>query len=458
MIRGTERWLDSLANHYIVLSVFLAQIILTALGVGNPLQVSVLGILLCATGFVQCSAQVDIWVLLPLIIYNLASMVSSFAVYGNIADGYGEIQLLFPVLYLLMACAAEEEVRFLRRLCVLWSGIVAAEGVIQFAFLAAFQHRASRLSGMLGNPNALGIFLVAGWFLLIDCVSTGEGHWRDKLLCLEPVLLVSIALTLSLGSFAAMAVGVLVLLWQQARTSGCKTLLYACRLLSRASLGMGTGVLLYLSSARTGVPWICLFFLGYTAALVCCWRRFWDFLEACPKMAAIIAGLGVLVAATAVAVRSSSWATFTERLAMLRNGFRYLTQSPLFGVGPFQWRLLNLRDSDLYFNTWHIHNALLHVGVELGWIAMTALAVVPIRFFRKKASGPIKAGFAAFCLHNMMDASFFYLGITSLVLIAAGNPHLGGKKLGVLWLRLIFGLSAAVFAFGLLHAVLGGGV
>jgi len=155
------------------------------------------------------------------------------------------------------------------------------------------------------------------------------------------------------------------------------------------------------------------------------------------------------VAAAAVAVRPSSLATFAERLEMMENGLHYLVQSPLLGGGPYRWRFLNLADSDKYFNTWHIHNVLIHVGVELGWIAMAMLAVLAARGYAKKSSLPQKGGFTAFCVHNLMDTGFFYLGIMSFTLIFAGMHGHGGKRVNGFWLKAFFGTAALIYAYGL---------
>lgn len=443
MLHRIEYGLDCLLDHYIVACIVLAQFIMTLLGVGDVRTVSLVGLLLCAVGLVRGSAQVDLWVFLPMVFYILTGMASAFAVYGNITDGYASLQMIFPVLYLLLACLEEEEMRLLRRLCAAWAGAVGALGIGQFVFRAVFLGRASRLGGLLGNPNALGIFLVTGWFLLLGCL---HGRERTVLAYLEPVLLIALALTLSMGSFAAMAAGILVLLLAKKReASWGETFRYGGGLLARASLGIGTGVLLYLAAARTDVPWICVPLLLYGAAVTVLWPGYKRYLTAVPGMAAVISALGVLVAVILVAVRPSSIATFLERLEMMASALRYLTVNPLLGVGPYQWRLLDLYDGGTYFNTWHIHNALLHVGVEMGWIAMAMLTVVVVRAFRKRAEPPVRAEFAAFCVHNMMDTSFFYLGITALVLIVAGNPRSGGRKLDGLGLKLVFGLFAALF-------------
>ncbi|MEY8338268.1 O-antigen ligase family protein [Lachnospiraceae bacterium 62-35] len=454
---GTENGSACLIDHYLIVCIFLSLFILTLVGVGDVLTVSMLGLLLCAAGFVQQSAQVDLWIFVPLVVYNLASMASSYAIYGNITDGYASIQSVFPVLYLLRACLDRKEQFLTKQLAIIWVGIGAAAGIGQFVFHAAAQGSAGRMGGLLGNPNAMGIFLAAGWFALMNCIGELEekGGFRFAFLSyIEPLLLAALAMTLSMGSFVAMASGILVvLILKKRQDSYQETFQYACRILAKASLGMGTGMLMYLAAARTNMPWSCLLLLPYLLMAVICWKKFGLFLAEYPHMAAVISALGVLVAALAVAVRPSSIATSAERLEMMRNGLHYLTQNPLLGVGPYQWRLLNLYDSDKYFNTWHIHNVLLHVGVEFGWIAMGMLALIVVRFYRKKAKIWEKGGFTAFCIHNLMDTSFFYMGITSLVLLTAGDPEMGGKKVGSIGLKTIFGSFALMFAYNLYRCI-----
>ena len=99
MLHRIEYGLDCLLDHYIVACIVLAQFIMTLLGVGDVRTV----------GLVRGSAQVDLWVFLPMVFYILTGMASAFAVYGNISDGYASLQMIFPVLYLLLACLEEAE-------------------------------------------------------------------------------------------------------------------------------------------------------------------------------------------------------------------------------------------------------------------------------------------------------------------------------------------------------------
>ena len=439
--------LESLLDSSAPLCLALALVILSLTGVGNVKTASLAGLILCGAGLTRGAARTDLWVLVPLTVYDLAAMASSWAAFGNIVDGYGAMHGLFPVLYLLASCLDGREQRLLRSCCLLWAGAAAAAGIGRFAFQVIVQGLAVRMSGLLGNPNAMGIFLVMSWFLLMHCDEEDRG---PGLLRLEPLLLIALALTLSMGSFAAMAAGIAVLLLEKKQSASWReTVRFICPVLARAVLGMGTGLLVYLAAARTGVPWLCLLPLAYGGAAAAGWGAFGRWLNARPRMAFLIASMGLLVAAAAVAVRPSAAATFSERLEMMASGLRYLPADPLRGVGPLRWRLLDLNDGGKYFNTWHIHNIPLHVGVEMGWIAMAAIVLAGLRGLRRKQSAPLRAGTAAFLFHNLMDTSFFYLGITALALTAGSQPESGGRTLGGRAVKAVFALFGLLFLYSL---------
>ena len=457
MTHRIKQSLGSMIDHYPAFCLALALVILSLIGVGDVRVTSLAGVLLCGVGVTQDSVKVDLWTLLPLIIYDLAAMVSSYMAYGNIVDGYGSMHALYPVIYLVTASLSGEDTRLLKRCCVLWMGIMAAVGIGRFVFRAVTTGRVSRMTGLLGNSNAMGIFLVVGWFAVMYLgEEDGKENRAGFLLRLEPVLLAALALTLSMGSFLAMAAGIGVLLFEKKRQASWRdTFRYVCGLLARASFGMGIGMLIYLAAARSGVPWVCVPLLVYGAAAVIYWKTFSRFLQVYPRAAFMIAGFGILVASSAVVLRPSAAATFAERLEMMSSGLRYLTADPLFGVGPFQWRLLDLNDGGIYFNTWHIHNIPIHIGVEMGWIAMAMVILTGVRALGKKKSPSQRAGTAAFLFHNMIDTSFFYLGITACSMVTAGEPGAGGKKTGGAAVKVVFLLFAVLFAYGLYHGMAG---
>lgn len=453
-LTGLERLLD----HYLVLLLFLSLISLTLLSSETPLLTGLLGLILCVTGMAQGRAKTDLWVLVPLILYQVFSVISFRMAYtgaptGMIAD-FLSAQAFYPVLYLLMAFLNAEERLWLKRLCLLWTGCVAAVGLVQF-ILRAIDGRAARLGGVFGNPNAMGAFLVIGWLVLQTCFPEGEEDgWNPWLRGLEPLLLAVLALTLSMGSFVAMAAGVLVLILSRVRGGTWrKTLTFACDILARAGFGVGLGVLMYTAARRSGQPWLCVPLALYLLAVMFFWGRFQSFLGDFPKAAAAMTALGALVAVAVVLSRPSSLATFRERLAMMENGLHYLTVHPLWGLGPYQWRVYNYLDSDLYFNTYHIHNVPLHIGVELGLPAMAmALTVLVRRFVKRSEPGHI-AGYTAFVVHNLIDTSFFYSAVTAMTLMTVAEPGNGGRQLPALAVRLIFAGFAAMFAVYLFYSL-----
>ena len=89
MAKRIEQLSDSLLDHYLVVSLLLALIILTQVGVGNIKIVSLLGLLLCAIGILQRNITVDLWIFIPLVLYTLIGTVSSWRVYGNICLPWG---------------------------------------------------------------------------------------------------------------------------------------------------------------------------------------------------------------------------------------------------------------------------------------------------------------------------------------------------------------------------------
>lgn len=444
--------LGGLMNHYLVLLLFLTLLTLSLPSVNRAMLVGVLGLILCAAGLTHGAAKVDLWFLIPLIGYQIFCALSFYmnraAVSADSTGSFLALQALYSVLYLLMAYLDDGERLWLKRLCALWVGCTAAAGLVQF-LSRALAGRAARLGGVFQARNAFGIFLVVGWFALRSCVPE-ETDLRGSplvwLVRLEPLLLTVLALTLSMGSFISMAAGILLLaLCRLRRTSWREALTFTCDLLARASLGVGLGILIYVAARRSGQPWLCIPLTVYLLAAMLLWDRFRSFLRDFPKAAAGITAFGFLVAGAAILIRPSAVATFQERLAMMKNAAGYLTVHPLWGLGFLQWHIWNFYDADIYFNTYHIHNILLHIGVEFGIPAMVLAGAAAVRRFWKKGSPDSTAGFLAFFLHNMMDTSFFFEGNPAVALLTVAEPGSGGTRLSGPVMRLFFGAGVLFF-------------
>ena len=130
---------------------------------------------------------------------------------------------------------------------------------------------------------------------------------------------------------------------------------------------------------------------------------------------------------------------------MMRNGLGYITDFPLLGIGPYQWRRLNLYDGDTYFNTWHIHNIFLHVGVELGLVALGMLLITLVRHALKQEDGPQRGEFVAAITHNLMDTSFFYMATVPFLIMTSAKDEKRTRALGKGIVRGIFGVFAVLF-------------
>lgn len=443
-----------LLEHYVLYLLFCAVISLTIVGVGNIQFVSMLGLLLCMAGFFQRPGRIDWWIMAPILVYLLIGAISFYIAAENVVFTYTAIHAIYPVLYLLMSSLASEEQLILRRLCVLWTGYVAAHGIVHF-LMDAMHESAGRLGGMMSNPNSMGIFLVVGWFGLMAWMPEAEetGLLPVLLRHLEPLLLMALALTLSMGSFLALAVGMTVRAVGWVRQDGWREAANrVSRMLAKAALCVGAGILMYFIGRNTSAPWLCLGLVFWLVALMLLWENFDQFLLAYRWFPWAMVVFGAAVAAAAVTVRPSAGATFLERLDMMRNALGYLTQNPLLGVGPYQWRRLNMADSDIYFNTWHIHNIPLHIGVELGWIALAAVLVLIARTLRKH--GRNVAGFAAYLFHNLMDTSFFYLGTTTTMLFTVGEPERGGRPISAKAQKLFFAAFALLFLYYRIAAII----
>lgn len=439
----------SLAEHrersMSVLVIFLvfALVILTIMGTGTTAFASLLGIVLCVICLFRREARIDWWIFIPLALYLLMNFLSAWKAYGDPLFGYGPTQLIYLSLYAAVCSLRSNEMRSLRALCVLWAGVTAVIGIGGFIF-QTFDATATRLEFVVGTPNGLGIFLVLSWFALQSCrLEQQKGMLFKVIDRLEPVILVALALTLSMGSFAALLVGFIVLFISRARaTSFGETLKYAASLLARIVLSLGVGLLMYMAAERANAPILCLVIAAYVVAMVCLWKRFTVFLEEKRKCAFGLSIVGLLCIPFALFMRPNALATFNERFAMMQNGLEYLGKDPVFGTGPFTWRFLNIQDSGLYYNTNHIHNMFIHAGVEFGLIAMIALIVIAVRFFIKRYKEAQHGEGAAFLFHMLTDTGFFYLGVVGAFILTAGGANSQEVTSRSIATRAIFGILA----------------
>lgn len=136
-----------LLDNYVLTSVFVVLAVLCLTGVGVPFLSCLLGLALCVIGCAQRTYRADVCIAVPLMIFNLCSIVSTYVSQGNVLAGYAPIQMIIPVVYLVVSALPGESVRWLRRLCVSWFGLAAGIGILQA--LCQPQEGIHRLSGIL---------------------------------------------------------------------------------------------------------------------------------------------------------------------------------------------------------------------------------------------------------------------------------------------------------------------
>lgn len=329
--------------------------------------------------------------------------------------------------------------------------MMAFIGIGQFT-IAAFHGNVDRLSGLMENPNAMGAMLVLGWFALQSClgeVQEGKSALKRFFQGLEFITLVALALTLSFGSFGAFGIGIISM-----RIYGKENLSILILRTAEIIFAVGCGILLYIAGDTANWPWLCLVLYIYILIAAICQNAFRQYLADCRWISTLICVAGVCGAGMLLFLRPNAAATFTERLAMIKNGLGYFGKNLLLGVGPYQWRWLNLQDTDPYFNTWHIHNVFVHVGVELGLIALAMLIITAIRHVSKREDEAQRGMFFAALTHNMMDTSFFYMATVPFLIMTAANDERKTRFLSRTVVKCVFGGFVVLFTWNLIQYLL----
>lgn len=439
-------------QYIIMIMLFLAFFIFTFIGAGSFIIVSLVGLFLCIIGLVQTSVKVDLWVLFPLIFYNIISFVSGYRVFGNTLDGFASTQSIFPIVYLLTAYLDGSERIMLKRLCAIWVAVMAIIGIGQFT-QDAFFGNASRLSGIMGNPNAMGAMMVFGWFALQSCLlDLEDGHILFKKLLhgSEFIILVALTLTLSMGAMMAFGVGIVAMhIYEKKRNISD----LSCRMAEIVFAG-GCGVLLYIAGNFTDSSWLCLVICIYILVCAMYWGVFKEYLTSQKWINILFCLIGICGIAILIFLRPNAPATFMERLSMIKNGLGYIGKDPILGIGPYQWRWLNMLDTDLYYNTWHIHNIFVHVGVELGLFAMVMLMTVGIRHLFKTEDRAQRGMFFAAFTHSLIDTSFFYIATVPFLVATSTKDERRTHLLSGGVVKCIFGMFAILFAWNTAQCLL----
>lgn len=168
--------LGELLDYRIEICLFFALIILF-LNAGSKPSIDIcVSIFLCAIGLTQDRVKVDLYIIIPFIVYIVFGFISSYNAHGNIADGYTATHTVFPVICLLSSYLKERNLKSLRRICVYFAAVMALIGIGQFLY-TSLAHSAIRVGGIVGNPNPFGMFLVISYFIFMQCSEIQEKEY-----------------------------------------------------------------------------------------------------------------------------------------------------------------------------------------------------------------------------------------------------------------------------------------
>lgn len=431
-----EKWNVFYGQNFQVMLLLFMFVTMT-MGCGNSVVVACLCVCLSLMGLFTKTVKIDLIAFCLMIGMVGFAALSSWQTTGVPLSGYVSKWLLFLILYLWLGTLSDMESRRLKQYVVYWVAVIAVWSVLSFVFHAV-QVGGGRLGGVLGNPNSAGIFLVIGWFLLEQLLND-----NPKLLILEPLVLVVCAMTLSMGSFLSMGVALLYLTICKGRVYGVRyALLYLTNRVVRIGLCFWIGFLFYWSSRAMYPHWLCVLPFGMLMLAILTWRKVVEFLQIHRKFTFCMAVCGLGLLSFAVYLRPSSFATFAERLEMMQVGVSYVRENPVTGVGPYRWRGLDYSDGGKYFNTWYIHNAFLHVGVEVGVLAMLFMTSLVIWYFYKhRGKNPDRqSGAVAFLVHSLLDVGFFFEVIPVLMLLGNVSESSYDKVLSSRQKNILFGV------------------
>lgn len=411
----------------------LSSLILTTIGDFNSgLIVGVLALALSTNLLDSKSIElmVDLHILIPLGILYIVGMISLLYNVNEVIFGFTTDWLLLPVVYILVCSLGSNDMKRIKFFAILWVELITLFGLVQYVLAYLVNHEGGRFGGVFGNANAMGILLVFEWFLLKSKDLEDLGY---KFHIAEPLILVCLAMTLSMGSFVSFGVALLIFC-KKSNKDIRSVLLYFCNTVCKLLSPLLVGLLFYTSTRPNMSDWAIILPLVAFIGLLLIWNQINNIIYVTSlKYAPLVLLVGVCATALFIWFRPSATATFTERIDMMASGFKYLFKNPLLGIGQFNWRSLDLSDGGTYYNTWYIHNVFLHLAVESGLLCLLSLVWVIVRFFKVQWNN--YKGVAEMCavctlvIHSFVDVALFRICIPCLILITCSNACARKAKL-----------------------------
>ena len=402
--------LERLEKNYLVYTLFIFLIILCLNKTGIYLIISLLGIIATLLCFIKKESKINKTLLYLLIIYNTFCMISSFITTKDPFTGYVGTQLICTMILILLGFLSNKEEQHLKKLSIIFSLTISILGIILF-FIDGFTGNGFRLDILFNNSNVLGIFMVITYFLIKDINN-------QKLKLFTPLIIVTLALTLSIGSIIALIIGVIILTLTKYKKDSFKSkIFYFLEELSNIIIPYIIGILMYISINKLNSLTFSLILIIYLIIYITQYKKIIAFFKLHKKLNIIIFIFSLFMLLILITLRNNFIATFIERIEMIITGINLSLHNPLVGIGPLFFNMTNALSQTKYFNTYYIHNLWIHNSTELGFLAAILLVIIFIKVIKIKKSPESQAGLIATTIHYFMDVGFMYLGITTLLMI-----------------------------------------
>lgn len=120
--------------------------------------------------------------------------------------------------------------------------------------------------------------------------------------------------------------------------------------------------------------------------------------------------------------------TGLERLEQMKDAILVLVRHPIAGIGVDGWEQYIACREDILYHAAYVHCSYLHLGVELGILAILGLILILIGGFwqtkRNKTVYPMgMTACAMLCLHFLVDFTGFFAGVLVLCMIAETSEN-----------------------------------
>ncbi len=393
---------------------------------------------LCLYCFIKGRAQIDLWILLPLLAIPALGLLSILLNHLDFYTNYTLPFLALPVIYCVLSYCSQKERDALCKILIVWGALISIVSLSSYIIQAQHYH-AARLSTIIGNPNTSGLVFA---FLLL-CLLTYRKKWeeiRSPLLCVEPVLITALCLTLSISSIASFGAGVIVYFFYQKITKKSPIASMVSSYICYFFIGFTIALLLYTAANYTDAPWFCIILGFYLIAVSLFWHSLVTLINQHLLFARIGSILSIAALLALLILRPNALLSFQDRLGMIADGLTYAGLNPLFGIGPLQWYHYNTMMSDTPFNTFFIHNVFIHTVVELGLFALLCLIVLVVRYGIKQRSALGLSLGTAFLLHSVVDTALFIPLVPLVFMVITAQPQERSIALSDTTIRIISAL------------------